>query len=55
MATDTFALDVSRFVKKATARPDQVVRKFSGELLRNVVLAWPVGNRALWKGPAPKG
>lgn len=51
----SFALDVARFAEKAKAAPGIVQRKVGIELLRNVVLATPVGNPSLWKGPAPKG
>lgn len=52
---DTFALDISKFVRKAKAAPATVVRKVAADLLTNVVLKTPVGNPDLWKGPAPAG
>lgn len=52
---NTFALDVSKFVKKAPELARVVVRKVAGETLHNVVMRTPVGNPDLWKGPAPAG
>lgn len=51
----TFALDVSKFVAKATAAPTTVIRKVSLDMLAKVVLRTPVGNPDTWQNPAPKG
>lgn len=44
----TFALDVSKFVAKATAAPATVTRKVALDVLAKVVLRTPVGNPDNW-------
>ena len=51
----TFALDVSKFVAKATAAPATVTRKVALDVLAKVVLRTPVGNPDKWKNPPPPG
>ena len=53
MSAQTFALDLSKFIEKAKAAPEQVVRKVSIDLLSKVVLRTPVGNPTLWKTKYP--
>lgn len=55
MAEGTFALDISRFVKKANGRVELVLQKITLDLLRRVVLKTPVGNPTFWQSPAPPG
>lgn len=46
-----FSLDISKFVEKATAAPDLVVRKVATDLLTNIVKRTPVDTgraRASW-------
>lgn len=52
---DTFALDVSKFVKKASAAPGLVIKKLAIDVLSKVVQRTPVGNPTLWASPPPKG
>lgn len=51
----TFALDVSKFVAKATAAPATVTRKVALDVLAKVVLRTPVGNPDKWKNQPPPG
>jgi hypothetical protein len=55
MATEKFVLDLTAFVNKAKGNFDQVVRKVILDVGTRLVLRSPVGQPALWKGPAPKG
>lgn len=51
MANETFGLDIARFVEKAKAAPEQVVRKVGLDLASRVVLRSPVDTgrfRANW-------
>lgn len=51
MASETFGLDIARFVEKAKAAPEQVVRKVGLDLASRVVLRSPVDTgrfRANW-------
>ena len=48
MASETFGLDIARFVEKAKAAPEQVVRKVGLDLATKVVERSPVGNHELW-------
>lgn len=51
MASETFGLDIARFVEKAKAAPEQVVRKIGLDLASRVVLRSPVDTgrfRANW-------
>ncbi|HEY6643664.1 hypothetical protein [Povalibacter sp.] len=47
-----FALDIRRFVEKAKANADLVVRKVALDLLTRVVQRTPVGNPELWASNA---
>lgn len=53
--SETFALDLSAFAKKAPEQARTVVRKVSIDLLTATVLRTPVGNPDLWKSKPPKG
>ncbi len=48
MSSETFADDISRFVAKAKAAPETVVRKVAIDILTSIVLRSPVGNPELW-------
>jgi len=51
VANETFGLDIARFVEKAKAAPEQVVRKVGLDLASRVVLRSPVDTgrfRANW-------
>jgi hypothetical protein len=51
VASETFGLDIARFVEKAKAAPEQVVRKVGLDLASRVVLRSPVDTgrfRANW-------
>ena len=50
--TDTFSLDIDRFVEKAMANAETVVQKVSIDLLTAVVDRSPVGNPELWASNA---
>ncbi|QQP97937.1 hypothetical protein [Lysobacter enzymogenes] len=53
--TNPFALDISRFVAKAKAAPELVVRKVALDLLTGVVMKTPVGKPERWKSKPPPG
>lgn len=52
---DKFALDLSRFAKKATGNIDQVVRKVVLDIGTRIVMRSPVGDASHWSSPPPKG
>lgn len=53
--TDSFEIDVSRFVAKAKANADQVVRKVIIDIGARIVQKSPVGDASYWKSPPPPG
>lgn len=48
----SFSLDISRFVEKAKANSELVVKKIAVDLLASVVDKSPVGNPELWADPS---
>ncbi len=55
MASETFALSLAAFAKKAPEQARVVIRKVAIDLLTATVLRTPVGNPTLWKSKPPKG
>lgn len=54
----SFALDISKFVKKAKGNQSKVVRKIVIDLGTKIIMRTPVGNPSLWEPqslPAPEG
>lgn len=53
----TFALDISKFIKKTDAKINQTVREVIVSVASSLVELSPVGQKAIWKNPksAPKG
>jgi hypothetical protein len=50
-----FSLDISKFVEKAKANADAVVRKVVIDVAANIVSLSPVGDGTFWENPPPKG
>jgi hypothetical protein len=50
-----FTLDISKWVKKAGANTDKVIKKIIIDLGTGLVETTPVGDAKYWKNPAPKG
>lgn len=50
-----FALDIRKFVDKANAAMDTVVKKVVFDAARQIIQMSPVGDGALWKTPPPPG
>jgi len=51
----SFALDISKFAKKAGDNADQVVRKVVIELGTSIIMRTPVGDASYWKSKPPAG
>jgi hypothetical protein len=54
-SSQSFALSLHAFAKKAPEQARQVIRKVSIDLLTATVLRTPVGNPKLWKSKPPAG
>jgi hypothetical protein len=54
-SSETFALSLAAFAKKAPEQARTVMRSVSIDLLTATVLRTPVGNPDLWKSKPPKG
>lgn len=53
MASETFGLDIARFVEKAKVAPEQVVRKIGLDIATDIVMKSPVAEPSKWKNPDP--
>jgi len=51
----TFALDLAKFVEKASKRADEAVRQIVLDLHARVDARSPVGDAKYWQSPPPKG
>lgn len=51
----SFSLDLSKFVRKADVKMDDVVRTIVFEVGKRVVYRTPVGDADYWQSPAPDG
>lgn len=53
--SESFTLELDKFVAKAKIAPVIVLRKVALDLTKSIVLKTPVGNPSTWQSPPPAG